>query len=324
MKLRFTIRDLLWLTLVVALLFVTRGLCCAAESPDGSTVEHAASDIAIFLGCGGPGGPGTVEQFTLDGKPCGKITLPGTAYGLVHRGDSLVAAAPGVRLDGKLLVIHPDGTNEPLDLKQKFLAPIGIALDQKSGNLLVGDNEQNTVSCVLAKEPGEVELLFAAPLTAEQKHYPGMLLAATRDGRIIFSSDDPKGVYRLLLRPHEALGEPLLHEETAVAADPTSMRWVAMLPNELKVFDGANEQFSMPLPTDLKLWHNHHLAFAPDGILFVVLNWREEMQLQRVNLTDRKFTARFSVSSRNTKSIAIGPKFDWNHIETAPSKDIRK
>src|SRR5262249_1806531 len=156
-------------------------LCRAAEQPAGA--QSDSSELAVFIGGGPVSGPGTIDQCTLDGTLRGKVALAGAAYGLVHRGDSLAAAVPGVRniADG-MPIIRADGTVTHLELKQKFTAPIAIALDPKSQNLLIADNDQNVVSCVLSKNPGEVDRLFPAPLNEEQKHFPNMSIAATKDG----------------------------------------------------------------------------------------------------------------------------------------------
>ncbi len=136
--------------------------------------------------------------------------------------------------------------------------------------------------------------------TAPQKRYSDMSIAATRNRRS--PPMIPKSVYQLLFRLCGEFGEPLIQEDAEVAANPTTMRWVAMLARELKVFEGATEQFSLTPPTGLNCWHDNVLAFAPDGPLFVVLNRGEDMEMQNADLGDRKFTARFRVNVRSIKS----------------------
>ena len=282
------------------------------------TDQANGKGMAIFLGSGPPGGAGAIEQYTADGKPSGKIALFGTPYGLVHRGDSLVAAVPSVRVaQGDTIVVNADGTIQRLELKQKISCPIAIALDPKSHNLLIADNEQHTVSCALAKDPGAVELLFPAPLDPGTDCLPDMSIAATRDGRVLFSSDDPRGVYRVLLRPGEVLPNPLIKENATLAADPTTKRWVALLANELKVFEGSDEQFSIAPPPDSHFWRFGLLAFAPDGTLFTIMDTGHDLEIQTLDFERRKFTPKFKVTGHEIKSIAIGPKFDWDHVDPA-------
>ena len=73
-----------------------------------STANPAApAELGVFLGCGPPGGPGTIEQISAEGKRCGKITLFGPPSGLVHRGDCLVAAVPSVNVPPAATVTFP-------------------------------------------------------------------------------------------------------------------------------------------------------------------------------------------------------------------------
>jgi len=289
-----------------------------ASEPGAASVpeQPALGELAVFLGGGPVGGPSTIDQLTLDGKPTGSVKLEGASYGLVHRGDSLVAAVPD-RKKGGVPVINADGTVKLLDLKQPFSAPIAIALDPKTQNLLIADNEQNTVSCVLADRPGDVDLLFRAPLEAEEKHFPGMSVAAAADGRVIFSASDPKGVFRMLLWPRTALPDPIVKAEATVAADPTTNRWVAMFQGKLTVFEGTDQTFSIWPPTRTSFWRYRVMAFAPDGNLFLVLQGDQGVEIDSLDLRSRQLQRRFTWKGQEIKCMAVGPKFDWNQAATA-------
>jgi hypothetical protein len=294
----------------------------APQQAPSADARPDSSDLAVFIG----GGTDTIDQCTLDGTPRGKVGLAGPAYGLVHRGDSLAAAVPGIKNGaGEVTVVHADGKVTRLEIRQQFAAPIAIALDPKSQNLLIADNDQNAVSCVLANDPGEVDRLFPAPLTAGQKHFPNMSIAATKDGRVVFGTDDPKGIYRMRLWPRSDLPNPIIKADATVAADPTTTRWVAMFQGKLTVFDGGEMEFSVWPPPRTMFGHYRVMAFSPNGDLYLVLQGDSGVEIDSLDLHTRKFTKKFTWKGQEIKSIAVGPKFDWDRNGAAtPQRNIRR
>lgn len=138
-----------------------------------------------------------------------------------------------------------------------------------------------------------------------------MSVAATKDRYLVFSASDPRGVFRLPLKPGEKLPEPILAGGAGVAADPTSNRWVVMQANQLKVFDGAEEQRSIPSADDATFWRYHVMAFAPDEKLFVVLETGVGLEVHSVNLVSGEFTLQFRWDREKIMSMTAGPRMNW-------------
>ena len=268
------------------------------------------SDFAVYLGCGHTGSPGAIHQVNSAGKTTGTILLSDPPNGLAVRDDSLVVAyaTPTVG-GGQMLVVQSDGQLDRLPLKKQFPAPIAMALDYNAKDLLIADNEEHKVYRVSGPD-NEIKLLFPAPLDADQDHLPSMFVAATADRHILFSASDPKGVYRVSAKD-DKLPERLLKDDAGLAAQPGTNRWVAMTRDELRVFDGANEQPAIPCPPGSKFWHYRVLAFAPDGRLFVVLETGIGLEVRSLSLDEKKFTSRFVWKGQQIESMAVGPAMAW-------------
>jgi hypothetical protein len=280
----------------------------AQESP-----RSASSDeTCVFFGCGTTGSPGTIDQVTLTGEVIGSVATIDPANGLVRCGDALYVANATPRVGGgQTLVIRGDGSLGNLPLNDDFPAPLAIAVDPKTQDLVIADNELNTVSRVRRQDQGEVDVLFHAPLDADHKHYPSMSVAVVNDGYVAFSASDPKGLYRLPLASASTLPESLLEEDAEVAADPTSDRWVALLRGKLVVFEGAKKQKSIRCPAGAMFAQYRVMAFAPNGELLIALNTGKGTEIHSVNLDSGDFTPKFVWSGGTIQSMAVGPRMDW-------------
>src|SRR3954462_7586370 len=132
-------RVLLWAAAAAAGL-MGAGHRTTAEAPGLKGEPGGAGggpDPAIYLGCGEVGGPGTVVQLDLTGKVLGTVELADTPYGLAADRAGLVAALPG-RNSGKVVRIGRTGRVETLLEDAAGLpAPIAVAADPKTGDVLV-------------------------------------------------------------------------------------------------------------------------------------------------------------------------------------------
>jgi serine/threonine protein kinase len=283
----------------------------AIETPNG---DAAAKDdrYSVYLGCGNAGGPGTIVQLNLAGEIQSEVHTFDSPNGLAFSGDSLAVgiATPFIG-GGQSVFVRKDGSIDHMTLTRKFPAPIAIAVDYDTQEVLVADNDDNTVSRVLADKEGQVELLFRTPLNADHDHFPSMSIAAAQDGFVIFSASDPLGVYRIPLKADQQLPEPLLPGDCGVAADPTSNRWVAMCDDDLKVFEGVDEKATIPCPGGASFWRYQVLSFAPDGSLFVILQTGRGMEIQSVDLDTKKFTSHGVWKGGTIKCLAVGPPMLW-------------
>jgi hypothetical protein len=282
----------------------------ADKSAARSTAQPA--QLAVFLGSGGVNGPGRIDQVSVDGRTIGTVHLYDTPYGLARRGDALVAVLASGRGDAsRTLLIRPDGTIDSSFLRGEFIDPIAVAVDHKTHDLVIADNERNTVTRVFAGKSGRTAILFQAPLQSDVKHYPSVSVAVVRDGHVVFSASDPKGVFRQTGQPDQVLSKPLLDQHGSVAADPTSPRWVAMAGPSLKVFEGTDRKKAIGCPEDAIFWRYGVMAFAPDGRLFVVLETRKGLEVQSVNLDTSRFTPHFVCGNKRIKSMVVGPRIEW-------------
>ena len=83
----------------------------AAFARGGKNKLGNNNELAVFLGCGGVRGPGTVVQVDASGKVLGTVNLANTPYGLAALKDGLVAALP---TSGKVVKIDAEGKKETL------------------------------------------------------------------------------------------------------------------------------------------------------------------------------------------------------------------
>jgi hypothetical protein len=273
-------------------------------------------ELAIFLGYGALQGPGFIDQYTLDGRRVGRIELARPASGIERRGDKLVVAASTFVVGaGRMLSIRPDGAAHPLLVDGRFGAPIALALDFTTQDLIVSDNEAHTVSRVALSDDGtraKITRLFPAPLTADHDHFPSMSTAATTAGELVFSASDPVGVFRLPPGSDPKLPEPLVAGvNAAVEADPTSPRWVAMLDNELVIYQGAEEQRRIDRPDNSMFWHYKVMTFGPDGRLYVVLQTPRGFEVQSVDVTTGQYMPHVAFDGDRARCLAVGPPMPW-------------
>jgi hypothetical protein len=302
------------LTVVLGLMV---GSLLAGLVIDIDAVRAAEPDeLAIFLGYGPLQGPAFIDQYTLDGERVGRVELSRPASGIERRGDKLVvAAATFIVGGGRMLTVEPDGTIHPLMVDGRFGAPIALALDFATQDLIVSDNEAHAVSRVALSDDGtraKISRLFTAPLTAGHEHFPSMSAAATTAGELLFSASDPLGIFRLPPGSEPALPAPLVPGiDAAVEADPTSPRWAAMLDNELVIYQGAEEQRRIDRPDNTMFWHYKVMTFGPDGRLYVVLQTRRGFEVQSVDVTTGQFTPHVVFEANRARCLAVGRRMPW-------------
>lgn len=286
------------------------GLDARLPTAKQSPVEDKG--FSVFLGCGATGSPGKVHQLDSQGDSLGSIAIFESPNGLVCRENSIVVAVATPRIgQGQTLVIDSNGQLDHLALQQQFPAPIAIAMDHRTQDLVVADNEQHLVSRIPKKRPGETEVLFAAPLDAERNHFPSMSVAIARDNHVLFSASDPKGFYRLPLKVEQELPQPIMLGYGSVAADPTSDRWVAMSENQLLVFEAEQQMQAIHCPAGSVFWHYQVMAFGPDGTLYVVLQTGRGIEIQSVSLATEEFESLFTWSGDKIKAMTVGPRMPW-------------
>jgi DNA-binding beta-propeller fold protein YncE len=263
--------------------------------------------LAVYLGCGEVDGPGTVIQLDRTGMVLGTVRLPGTPYGLALHKDGFVAAMPSSRgKQGK--VIRFDGQGNVQTLLQDN-DPIAIAADPGSGDILVADNVADVLVLLPAGKPESARTVIQ--IKGHEGHFQDMSVAFARDGYLLFGSDGPIGIYRFRAAKNATLGQPVLPEAGAVAADPSSKRWAAALPNELRVFEDTRELLKLPYPAGERKWHDT-VAFGPDGTLVIALHVDgTNYDVVLADLKAKTFHLLFSWNQSRVVSVAVGRKTTW-------------
>src|SRR5262249_9012297 len=97
----------------------------------------------------------------------------------------------------------------------------------------------------------------------------------------------------------------------AVAADPSSRRWVAALRKELRAFEGKRELLRLPYPAGKSKWHDT-VAFGPDGALVMALHLDQtNYDVVLVDLKAKTFHPLFSWNKSRVVSLAVARKQAW-------------
>ena len=135
----------------------------ATIEPSNDDASPKNDRFAVYLGCGDTGSPGTIFQLNLAGEIMSEVHTFEAPSGLAFSGDSLAAAIATPRVGGgQSVMVRKDGRIDRMTLSKNFPAPIANAVDYKTQDILVADDEEHTVSRVLVAKEGAVELLFRA------------------------------------------------------------------------------------------------------------------------------------------------------------------
>jgi hypothetical protein len=276
--------------------------------------SEALSQSVIFLGCGEVDGPGVVMQLDQHGEVLGVASLAGTPYGLaLYRGGLLAAVPGGTTGAGSIVRIGGGGTIETL-LEDRRTAPhpISIAADAASGDIFVADNIKDALLVMPGGQPGMVRtmLQIEGPLDLWQS-----MSIATDGEHILLGGTRPnEGVYRLSRERAADLGEPLLLDSAAVAADPGSARWVAALLRELRVFEEEKQLTVLPYPHGY-VSLSQTIAFGPEGGILVcalrLAHIQSSFMVYLVDLKTGTFRALFPWTTSRVVCLAVGPKMEW-------------
>jgi len=305
--------TLVWTTLVAASLAAsvwpsaTRAAPALKEPPTGG--PWPGKDPAIYLGCGEVQGAGTVVQLDMTGKVLGTVALTNTPYGLAADRAGLIAALPA-RGAGKVVRIGRAGKVETiLEDATRLPAPIAVAADPTTGDLLVADNAADVLLLLPGGEAKKALRVLA--IRGHEAHLQDMSVAFAADGNLLFGGTGPVGVYRFKNGDGVALGDPVFSERGAVAAASGSKRWAAALTNGLRVFEGDRESIAMAYPAGRRLWHET-LAFGQGGAPIVALHLGgNKFEVVRANLERKEFETLFQWSESRVVSITVGPKLPW-------------
>jgi hypothetical protein len=266
-------------------------------------------DPAIYLGCGGVGGPGSIVQLDFRGKVLGKIELAETPYGLAADRAGLVAALPGANI-GRVVRIDRTGKVETLLKDPSGLpAPIAVAADPRSGDLLVADNVADVILLLPAGKASEARQLVA--IKGHEGHCQDMSVSFAADGHLLFGGTGPVGVYRFKGSATVDLGHPIVAEPGAVAAEVGSDRWASALESELRMFEGSREVAAIPYPSGRRRWHGA-LSYGPGGSPVVALHLGgNQYEVVQVDLEKKGFRTLFTWDSDRLVCLTIGPKLPW-------------
>jgi hypothetical protein len=292
--------------------------CFGAVTQQTGAESEALPQSAIYLGCGEVDGRGVVLQLDQSGEVLGVASLPGTPYGLaLHKGGLLAAVPRGTSGAGSVMRIGGGGTIETL-LEDRRIAPhpISIAADAASGDIFVADNVKDAVLVL----PGGRARMVRTVLEVEGPLELWQDMAIASDGEhILLGGTRPnEGVYRVSPEPPAALGEPLIPDSAAVAADPMSARWVAALLRELRVFEEEEQLAVLTYPQGY-VRSSQAISFGPaDGILVCALrlaHTQGSFMVYRVDLKADTFRPLFPWTTSRVVCLAVGPKLEWGGLE---------
>jgi len=265
--------------------------------------------LVVCLGCGDVIGAGTVVQLDPSGKVLGTLQLPGTPYGLTAHDLDLIAAIPSGR-PGKVLVIdRKGGVKSLVDDGQTLPHPIAVAADPVSGDIVVADNLSDVLLLLPAGQAAKASPVLR--IKGFEGQLQNMSVAVARDNSLLFGSDAPAGIFRIAARKQAALGMPLLPGDGAVAADPSSKRWLAALRDELRVFEGERELLKLPYPAGMSMSHST-AAFGADGTLVIALRGAQAgFEIFQVDLNAKTFRSLFTWNQSRVVSLAVGWRMSW-------------
>ena len=306
-----------WVSMMAAGWLPSHAVSLAGEEPKGPA--ELSKELAIFLGCGEVVGQGTVVQLDRTGKVLGTVELPGPPYGLAVHKDALVAAVRPYSAPGRVIRIDGKGNVETLlQDKETAPAPIAIAVDPVSGDILVADNDADVLLLLPAGQAKNARKVIQ--IRGHEQHLQDMSVAFAQDGYLLFGGSGPVGLYRFRAQKDTTLGESLIPAAGVewfsgrVAADPLSRRWAATLRSELRIYQGTRELLKLPYPGGRNTWPAA-VAFGPDGTLVVALSdfspkhTRDDVALADLKL--KTFHPLFSWNKSRIVSMAVGPKTTW-------------
>jgi DNA-binding beta-propeller fold protein YncE len=268
-------------------------------------------DWVVYLGCGEVGGPGTVVQLDHTGTVLGTVKLDGTPYGLTAVRGGLVAAVPG-RRTGKVVRIDQAGQAETvLEDPATLPAPIAVTADPATGDVFVGDNVSDVLLVLpkgQAKDARRVLVFPGAP-----GHCQSLSLAFGKGGHLMYGGSAPAGVYRFRNEKDAALGDVVLGADAGVAADPASDRWVAALPDELRVLEADKATATLRYPAGRRRWHAA-VAVAPGGVPVVALHvGGTKYEVARADVAAGEFQPLFQRDGDRVVCLAVGPRLPWKN-----------
>jgi DNA-binding beta-propeller fold protein YncE len=279
----------------------------AGDEPAGPA--DLGKDLAVYLGCGDVQGGGSVVQLDRTGKVLGIVRLSNTPYGLATRKGGLVAAVPSFGAGSVVSIDSTGKVDTLLQDVQALPAPINVAVDPASGDILVADNRTDVLVLLPAGGPKQRRTILQ--ITGHENHLQDMSVAFTRDRHLLFGGSGPEGIYRFRGDKDATLGDPLLPDRGGVAADPTSKRWVAALRGDLHVFEESREVLKMPYPAGKTKWHDA-LAFTPAGTLVLALHLGGNgYDVVVADFRAKEFKRLFSWDVSRIVSLTVGPKMEW-------------
>lgn len=222
---------------------------------------------------------------------------------------AVVAALPG-RNPGKVVRIGRTGKVETLLENARTLpAPIAVAADPGTGDVLVADNDADVVLLLPGGRASEARVVVA--IDGHKGHLQDMSVAFAADGHLLFGGSGPVGVYRFKGGPAATLGEPVVGEPGGVMSAPGSRRWAAALGGELRVFEGTREVAALPYPAGRRLWHAA-VALGPGGTPTLALHLGgNRYEVVEADLDRKGFKTLFGWGKSRVVCLAIGPKMAW-------------
>jgi hypothetical protein len=220
-----------------------------------------------------------------------------------------VAALPGNNL-GRVVRISRSGKVETLLKDATGLpAPIAVAADPRSGDLLVADNVTDVILLLPAGKASEARQVLA--IKGHENHCQDMSVSFGTDGHYLFGGTGPIGVYRFKGGPIVNLDDPIVTEPGAVAAELGTDRWATALKNELKLFEGGREVVTIAYPPGRLRWHGA-LSYGPGGTPVVGLHLGgNQYEVVQVDQEKKGFRTLFTWNSDRLVCLTVGPKMPW-------------
>jgi hypothetical protein len=314
-------------SLVIAFV-ATSTVCAFAVSAHGqrqpmSSQQRAEStafsdELAVYLGCGKPRGPGAVYQLDSAGKVLGSVALSGTPYGLAAEKERLVAALPALA-GAKMMKIDSTGKPDVLFEERELLpAPITVAVTPGTHEVVVGDNRKDVVIFLPdSKHQDRLPILDVSGDAGARKFLQNMSLAITSDHFVLFGTDHPRGIYRFTLPRGDELRllnqqTQVLRDDGEVASDPSSKRWAAALRSDLKVFEESRELATIPYPGGTLKTILPLVAFGPDGTLILTVGTGpDKYDVMRADLATKSLRSLFTWNKASVKSLAVMQRMTW-------------
>lgn len=278
-------------------------------------MTHGASyagdeSLAVFFVFGSVDGGSTLVQASWDGRVLGSMLLPHPLSGIAADTSRLLGTVGSSRVgDGRVVSIDGQGLLQTV-FRDPSLLPdtINIWSLPDSKEFLVVDNGADVVLAISKTEPQKTDAKIR--LNPPRDNFQSMSTALCVDGSVLFSSDDPSGVYRVSAGAGTDLGQPLLTDQAAVAAHPTTPVWVAAAGDTLHVFEGEREIKQLTYPGGLMMFRPN-IDFAPDGTLILALHGAGQDHFFAVDLETGKFQGLFTVAEDRITGTTVAPRMEW-------------